>query len=447
MGFLKSTPDATRTERETHLVGLLVEEVKRVFNHGPSESWHQRDFEELAQAVGEASGQPISVTTLKRVMGRAQSQNLPGYFTLNQLAQFAGHTGLNVFEQLHSLAPSETVTAPITLGKGEQHGVEIRSTSQGRLKRYWFGLALLAGIALGCGLTLIYPHLLPAVPQPKGMLMSEPNPISAMPRQVKFVYKGMALPAGSVALISLGNALLHHFSTDSAGNGSFSYLYEKPGYYPVKVLIGKHEVASTPLLLPSNGWQLTSIVFGNELAVAPKINNDTLTLDGFAAAQTDTSVRFYTRLSRFQNFGISGDEFEVFASLRVQAPNRATADRITNIRFRGTNQSILIQMGMISPSKGFYVQTGEQVLAPASPLQSHFQQPLQRFNNYRMVAHGGRFMLYNADSLIFEQAYSESIGSLVGIEFLFAGNGQVANLKLRNRDQETLVRGDWGCNQ
>ena len=68
---------------------------------------------------------------------------------------------------------------------------------------------------------------------------------------------------------------------------------------------------------------------------------------------------------------------------------------------------------------------------------------MHRAIDYRISSKGGTLALYANDTLLFRQAYKEPLGRLVGLEFVYAGNGHITNVKLRNQDQGNLIKTKW----
>lgn len=122
---------------------LALAEVR--LNRGPGSEWTSYDFEKVSDAIAEATGVTLSVTTLKRLWGKVKYNNIPATTTLNALAQFAGYTDWRTFKLQQtplSAVAATTIQAPVF----HEPAPESQGTVPALLKRsswkYWL-LALI----------------------------------------------------------------------------------------------------------------------------------------------------------------------------------------------------------------------------------------------------------------------------------------------------------------
>ncbi|MET3880194.1 hypothetical protein [Chitinophaga sp. OAE865] len=110
---------------EINYIRKCLELAEARLNRGDGSEWTTYDFEKLSEAIEEATGVMLSVTTLKRLWGKLKYTNMPATTTLNTLAQFAGYTDWREFKRLIVLAPGASLaTGDATPGEaGEQRSL------------------------------------------------------------------------------------------------------------------------------------------------------------------------------------------------------------------------------------------------------------------------------------------------------------------------------------
>ncbi|UPK72697.1 hypothetical protein [Chitinophaga filiformis] len=95
---------------ETDYIQRCLQLVERRFDRGPNSEWSSYDFEKLSDAIQEATGVVLSITTLKRLWGKLSYTNTPAVTTLNTLARYAGYEDWGTFRRK---LPAERAT-PVT---------------------------------------------------------------------------------------------------------------------------------------------------------------------------------------------------------------------------------------------------------------------------------------------------------------------------------------------
>ena len=95
----------------------LLRNVEEKINRGASDTWTNYDFEQLSDAILEATSVQLSVTTLKRIWGKVKYPHAPAIQTLNALAQFIGYIDWRDFEQKNIEAKSTVAEEPAPVSK------------------------------------------------------------------------------------------------------------------------------------------------------------------------------------------------------------------------------------------------------------------------------------------------------------------------------------------
>ena len=447
MSVLRIPKDADRALAERNQIRQLTTEVERKLGRGAAINWGLRDFEFLSKAVEAASGQPISVTTLKRVHGRATYEGLPGLFTLNQLAQYAGYAGWNSFcnqEKGHSaVLAAVNEKSIIQLASNRLSATTIPTKLPG------IGLGIGVGLVLALMVFFGYHYFKPmfareptALPETelKAVLTAELTPEVNLPKHVKFVYKGARLPGNRLNIISFGNGNMKPISIDSQGVAVTNCLYTKPGVYVVRVFSNKATVATVPVVVESSGWNVFTNVYNQDIPTPTHQANGTLFIDGKQTLKAirDTGTRYHTKLINYGDFRVSGDRFEFSTRFRIRECNLATSDLATSLRISGTHQNMMFQFANRILLRGMYVQVSEYSLPINSPEQNRFLLDLEKWHNLTITNRNDTLLVLVDGKKQWQHTYREAIGNLSGLEFSFAGSAEVDYISIKNGDLETV---------
>jgi hypothetical protein len=78
-------------KRKHTMIQRLVQKIEHQLGWGSGEDWSNKDFEALSEQIFNSTKKRLSVTTLKRIWGRAELVANPSLATLDILSEFVGH--------------------------------------------------------------------------------------------------------------------------------------------------------------------------------------------------------------------------------------------------------------------------------------------------------------------------------------------------------------------
>jgi hypothetical protein len=204
--------------------------IETRLNRGKSADWTSYDFEQLSEAILEATGVTLSVTTLKRIWGKLPYNNIPATTTLNTLAQFSGYKDWREFKG--------TIEAP------KRTPVKKVST---RKWIYWVS---------GLFPFLIILYILSAGNSAanKGEYTFSSNKIisEGVPNSVVFRYDASAAGKDTVFIAQTWD--ISRKVAVSKDKKEYSAIYYEPGYFKAKLMVGNRIVKEHDLMIPSGGW-------------------------------------------------------------------------------------------------------------------------------------------------------------------------------------------------
>lgn len=227
-----STASALATLR-THLETQL--------GWGPSEGWTTYDFERLSERIEQQTGVSLSVSTLKRVVGKVGAKGIPSLTTLNTLAQFVGYGDWRDFQH-RTAQTSPTPPEPV------HYLPEVKKPFW---SRFW-----LAGLFLGIVLVGLVRWLLRQPPPytPSLFTFSSKTILTrGVPNSVVFAFDATRARAGDSVFICQSWDIRRKVLVNKDDH-QHSAIYYYPGFYRAKLMVGRQVVREHDLQINTDGW-------------------------------------------------------------------------------------------------------------------------------------------------------------------------------------------------
>lgn len=229
-----------------------IEKCKKVIedklNWGSSTSWLNYDFERLNEQIFAETNVQLSVSTLKRIFGKASYNSSPSLTTLNTLAQFIGFANWRDFTK--SLAPQPAIIElPIIEPPIAIPAKPVLKTNQRRYFIYGI-ISTLAIISLIGFMTQKKRQPLDAT---KFVFSANKVVTEGLPNSVIFTYDATAAkPNDSIFIVQTWDSRrkkqvdrnLHHHSA----------IYYYPGYFRTKLLVNDEIVKKYDLQIKTDNW-------------------------------------------------------------------------------------------------------------------------------------------------------------------------------------------------
>lgn len=115
-----------RDQVDKQILAVMVSMLEQHLAWGPVAGWTQRDFKRLSDLLADKVHDAVSVTTLKRALGRVHYQGLPQLTTLNSLSRLLGFAGWQALKQTVLSTPLGQQLAAQALNEGD---AELPATS------------------------------------------------------------------------------------------------------------------------------------------------------------------------------------------------------------------------------------------------------------------------------------------------------------------------------
>jgi len=396
----------------------LVDVLTSRLQWGATSDWKTDDFEKLREQIKESTGVYLSVTTLKRLVGKVDYQGTPTITTLNTVSQYLGYEGWRDFQNKETKVSQEkTVTA--------------KPTQRPQSARLFFAAGALVTILII--LVFSFTDLAEGKVDPDQVSFTIKKVTKGIPNSVIFEYDVSRVKARRVEIQQDWDPTKRH-NVDPAKK-IFTHFYDFPGYYNAKLVVNGEVIHRRDLYIASEGW-LAALSYENDpprYLLAPEWSsvgqlriNDQLKRE--VELEEDKSV-----LSYYYAIDDPQEDFRDFhleSKLRFTTQSGKYACEYRRIVILGTKMSMRVPIsakgcvaenelrlgslfidGTTNDLSGFGVENGALVSVE-----------IKNENNILSVSFDG--------ILAFQQPLADDFGKLAGVHMAFHGVGEVEALSL-----------------
>lgn len=406
--------------------GIYIEKCKSLIEEklawGSSALWQNQDFETLSEKIFENTGIQLSVSTLKRLWGKAQYSSSPNLSTLNALAQFIGYENWRAFISNGIQVPAEnTVTDNIeTSAEIPENAAKIKP------KFIWWGVG--AVLALG----VIF--LLAFYKKDKKLILDNvsfsSSPVTqGLPNTVIFKYDVSKTNADSVFIQQSWDTRLR--KKVDITQKEFACTYYTPGFYRAKLIVNDSIVKEHDIFIESQGW--TGMIEKMPVPVyLPKDEIDKKNFTGISEADVlargidySKEIPWVSLTMVDKNISLSCDNFFMEVELKNTFNKGNGICQQTRIDLLGTINMTSIPLCI----KGC---VGELNLGNDEGVKdlSLFGVNFNDWVNVRFEAKDGHVKIFINNQLAYEKQPMTNIGRIIGARISFAGAGEMRGFEL-----------------
>lgn len=491
---------STTKNPDTYYLERLSKEIEEKLGWGRIDDWSERNFQELCDLLEQQTNERVSITTLKRIMGRLERKNNPHLRTLNSIATFVGYDGWPHYksvtntgtegqkmpaEPTEETPPEEIIskaTDPITdqpIDEREitppvasaQTNIYPNQQTKKPAWRKWLRAAELSIVALALGY-LVYSFLNRDKPDNRQTntnkdvnTEAEGNTVAVSPDETKnddttpnkknvidlsysrfdydkneFVvnlkYYLPDIKMTNVNLIRFDERLNYLNINEDSKQGTATYTYHKPGIYQVKIFSNKQTLAERSIVIPTKDWLGHLHFSGKELKSIP-FDVRQNGREELAALATDKHMRLWTNYRYFHNFSISGEAFILKTKFRNTPANNETRDGNTFIEVLGDGNKIRIQLANKSSSTGFFQVFSEQKeQVKTGPFA--FRANLSDWQQLTIQNRNKELTIKLGNRVLHQTTYTQPIGVIKGFVFSFTGLGEIDYLKIYDLEEQLV---------
>ena len=228
---------------------IARQKLEQKLNWGTVDQWSSEDFQTLSDAILASTDLSLSITTLKRLVGRVNYNATPHPSTLNAVARFLGFNNWRAFKQEFSAPPP----AP----EPPEQILKPTPTPTPNSKRRWLAF-LLPGLLVLLFLIMAISGKkegqaapLPADIQKK-VTFNTRAVADGIPNTVVFNYDLTDVPGKTFEIQQSWDQRKRFDINPKEKEATSTYYY--PGYYRAKLVVDDQIIKEHDLFVPSNGW-------------------------------------------------------------------------------------------------------------------------------------------------------------------------------------------------
>ncbi|MEL6256605.1 MAG: hypothetical protein AAFR87_31680 [Bacteroidota bacterium] len=408
------------------MIEQLVAQINADLNWGTIDTWTNKDFERLSERVWVKTHKRLSVTTLKRIWGRAERISQPSQTTLDILAEFAGFESWRDFTQQQE----ETKYA-------EQSEAGIIPS---RFSRF----AILGILLVGVGITFILwnqqsesafnPH--PRL-KPEGFIFKKTVVADEIPNSVVFAYDASVADPSAVIEIQQDWDIRKRIPLKREDSIA-TCIYYRPGHFKAKLVVDSQIVAEDDVLIQTKNWlgiveqDPVPLYLPNEV-----VNKGTdIAISSEALKPYDVDPMQEDIISCLYKISDLGPLFTDDFIFNMEV--RHTLDKARR-RCKGVQIYLIFDGGAISiplANKGCVanldIMTFEEFVSGKTTDLSDFGVDMDVWQKVQMDSKKGSLEIFLNEQSVYKMSVSSPALAIKGVSVYFEGTGKIRNVKFSN---------------
>ena len=405
---------------------FLVQQIEAQLGWGVGADWTNRDFQKLSERILEQTHQQLSVTTLKRVWGRAERVAQPSIATLDILAEFAGYDSWRTFRQQQaSTLPSNNHPPSVPVAKA-------------KTRRKMIGAVLLLATLLSLTwYAMTTTEKLPATPlltTSDDVRFSFEKVTTGYPNTVIFRYDMGDTPYNSLTIQQSWDTRKRIALTEP--QGLVTTTYYTPGYYLVKLLVNDQIVREKDLYIPTQGWQglvaesdesfvylkPEQLPYDSVLSISP----DVLPL----LNQHPESLLYLANLT--DDPPIDGSNFTLDTEFRVVQPTERSVCEYVRLTVTGTKEVLGFHFSVPGCVGDLLFMLNKEMVSGQNHDLSAFGLDFRAWTRCQIAVQDRRVRVSLNGHEVFSHQMRSDIGRVGGVQWTFEGAGEVRRLEMED---------------
>ena len=422
------------SNREDIIWKLCFEKIENKFEHGRISNWTNKEFQLLSDSILEETKLYISISSLKRILGKVEYNFNPQQETKNALAKYIGYSSWDdfVFNSKVENQPAEEII--------------ISQLTQNKKKKQ-----LIIGFIITLLLVLLLFILILNKAQ-KASFSVEKNKAQA-PFLATFNYDISSLGNEKVVINYDDFSYLTNDELSPSKN-TLNYSFRIPDVYYVKFISKNKTLKKIPIVAYSEGWYATICNFDNKDKNIFKFipSNDSYKHDGVMEVMPsqvikygfDTTLLYWMKYRNIRDFKLDGKAFIYELKLRNKTKNHGLdcpeivvsimgdKNKITAIyRYPGTN------------GKWATYSFSEKEIHSEDQNMSAFDCNMDDWHVAKIEVKNKTALFWYDSKLIYKVSFNEEIGNISGLMLQTKGPGKFDYIKLYNQNNQLVYVDDF----
>lgn len=388
-------------------IHLLRKAIEKRMGWGPVSSWHSKMFGELSEEIFKETQIVLSVATLKRFFGVVKHEGSASVSTLDALSQFLGEGNWTAF-------------------KTKKNGRSFRLKAPGKPMYVTVGF-ILAMFIFG----LLSNRRPEVVINASDFAFSSRVLSTDFPNSVVFDFlipKEITADSFQIQQYWDPTKTIDIAQDQTQATGIYYY----PGYFEAKLLVNGQPAKTHDLFLKSNGWHGQI-----EYTPTPKYFNPIT--DGVQISAPDAILEevreqekpVVTSFHFVEDLGdLSGDNFRLKATIKNTFDERWAVCHSVRVFCLASTGAFVIPFSKVGCSSDNNLMLNDVFLYGKSNDLSGLSADFSEETDLEVRVINKEVTLLINDQEVYTNAYSHSMGKLVGMRFKFVGLGEIIRYQL-----------------
>lgn len=431
-----------------------IHDLEDKLGWGPIADWGQRDFQQLSDLIEQQCHYPVSVTTLKRALGRLDYKGLPYTATLNALAQVLEYKDWLDYKlhakkpEVNNVVDSSTTSAPPPPARPAK-------------SRKLLLLIALVGFLIGAGVAVSIILLLNLNSEgdatktsqqahytgPNLLEVSPHSYVDSLPARFFFRYSVPKAYRNNLNVIRFEGRVerpMRPLAIDSSGNGEDILVVTGPGLYNAKIFSNKTELGKQTFMVPTRGWAAKVGKASDYRLVKTMRADGYLSIDrkSFKESKVDTTIDFLTELLRVQDFNTMADDMVL--ECRVKCPSNNYNSHKPKLAIKGRTDLLPfhITFDASATALSIYNQYADKTLS-LDEQKRYFHTTLGDWSYVKLVVRNKHVEVYLNDKQVYACDYKMEMGRLYELSFTSRGLMDVDMVRIKNNAGKVLFEEDF----
>lgn len=415
------------------------QKLEQKLGWGTVEEWSSEDFQNLSDAILAATDLSLSVTTLKRLVGRVHYNATPNPTTLNAIARFLGFDNWRVFKQKLSTPPSPVVEKTIALAVTP---VEAPTRKSSWTFPTYFSALLVVIILLIVGWRTQATSYKKFTAEVREKVQFSTHPVTeGLPNTVVFKYDVSHI-SGKTFEIQQSWDQRKRFTIDPT-HQEVTATYYYPGYYRAKMVVDDQIVKEHDLFINSSGWMaaieqepIPQYILPEEWQRAPYLALQPEIIASLHKREEIPLLAYYL----VQDFGdLKSSDFKLETRLRHTFRNGKSPCQYSYLTINCTRGFMRIPMSIAGCVGEIGARFSDLSFIGTETDLSGLAYRDSEWQSMQLTINSKAVKLRVNEALVLSGQFTEDIGEVVGFRFKFQGAGEVDELKVWNENDDLVL--------
>lgn len=399
----------------------LTRQIEANLEWGDRQSWTNKDFTTLSESIFQKTGKQISVTTLKRIWGRAQLVATPSQATLDIMAEFADFQDWRSFEKAFSSPePKPRRSHRFALVGGVTF------------------LALFVLVMLGISSFQSQEekpvHLEGRMTEPETIKFEHEKIAVGYPNTVYFRYNIGDTSYDSIQIQQSWDQS-RRITLDKS-KGLVSSTYYAAGYYSTKLLVNDQILVEKDLYIPTQGWQ--AMIGGNvPQLIYPKPaqyqGGESISLTTSVLSEMNQHPGSSLWLSNLlPDPSIKSTQLDLETEFRMTATEKSICQNMW-IVVTGSKDVFRFQLSIPGCVGDLMFFLNMEMVSGRNKDLSAFGISPDQWTNFKLKVRDLQLIASINDEPVFAHELSDDIGLIGGVQYIFEGLGEIRMLDIKDK--------------